>query len=145
MIDSQLGDLFILQDEVVQNVIDMLGLKLEPSALNALRSSGGTLAPRAGDFYLRARGYLLEGRAGVDHAIELFRQAIDQDPKYALAHAGLGEAYLQKYDADKQAQWIGMARESCDRAIRINADLVPVYVTKGMIQAATGDYAGAVQ
>ena len=49
--------------------------------------------------YVQAVGYLAhyDIAENVDKAIELFPQAIREDPRYALAHAGLGEAYWRKY------------------------------------------------
>jgi tetratricopeptide (TPR) repeat protein len=143
IVDSQLMDAFVLQDEVVRNVIEMLALKLGEEARNAILP-GGSVEPRAEDFYLQARGYLLRGTDGVDNAIALFRQALQEDPNYALAHAGLGESYLQKYDIAKDPQWVDMARASCRQAIQINSRLVPVYMTQGLIYAATGHYTEAI-
>jgi serine/threonine-protein kinase len=143
MIDSQLPASFVLQDEVVRNVVEMLELKLEGEARVALLS-GSTTEPHAEDFYLQARGYLLKGTQGVDHAIELFGQALGQDKNYALAYAGLAEAYLQKYNLTKTPGWIDRARASCDEAIRVNSNLPAVYITKGMINMATGHYPDAL-
>jgi tetratricopeptide (TPR) repeat protein len=144
VVDSQLGDALTLEDEVVRNVLEMLEMKLGEQARQVILS-GGTTQPRAEDYYLQARGYLLRGTDGVDHAINLFQQAIHEDPKYALAHAGLGEAYLHKYDVAREPKWIDFARASCERAIQANSQLAPVYVTEGLIHSAAGHYAEAVQ
>jgi superkiller protein 3 len=122
----------------------MLEVRLGEDARQVILS-GGTTQPRAEDYYLQARGYLLRGPDGVDHAIDLFQQAIHEDPKYALAHAGLGEAYLHKFDVAKDPKWIALARAGCDRAIQTDSQLAPVYVTLGLIRSATGNYAEAVQ
>ena len=143
-VDSKVDDTFVLQDEVIRSVVQMLELKTDPEVNRAMSRNGPT-TPGAEDFYLQARGYLLRGTDGVDNAIELFRQALDQDPNYALAHAGLAEAYLEKYDLSRDPGWIDLARKSCGQAIKINSQLAPVYVTQGLLQAANGHYVEAAQ
>ena len=53
-----------------------------------------TTNPEAYDFYLRGRNYMYSmARRDYEHAIRMFEQAIGLDPKYALAYAGLADAY----------------------------------------------------
>jgi tetratricopeptide (TPR) repeat protein len=143
MVESQLSGSFPLEDLVAQRLAEMLRLKVEEEIQT--RASSGTLQPQAEDFYLRARGYLLEGRGGVDNAILLFREARQADGNFALAHAGLGEAYIRKYEVSREGGLIKLARESCDQAIRINSNLAPVHITQGLIYNTIGEYQKAVQ
>lgn len=145
-IDADSRDLTTLQDGVVIQVAELVGIPLPVEAKQML-SSGRTAAPGAYAFYLQGRGYLqrYEDKQNVENAIDLFKRALDQDPKYALAHAGLGEAYWRKYDQSKEAMWADEARKSCDTAIQLGRKQAPVYVTLAMINRGTGRYPEAVQ
>ena len=75
--------------------------------------------PGAYDFYLQGRGYLqdYDKTENLDSAITVFQRAIALDPNYALAYAGLGETYWQKYLASKDPRWVQPARHACERAL----------------------------
>jgi Flp pilus assembly protein TadD/TolB-like protein len=139
ILESQLGSPFSLEDLVAQNLADMLHLNVEAGL-----PSGGHLEPTAEDYYLRARGYLLEGPGGVDQAVELFRTAVETDSNSALAHAGLGEAYIRKYNVTGDAGWVKLADESSRRAAHINRELAAVRITLGLIYTTGGKYEMAV-
>jgi tetratricopeptide (TPR) repeat protein len=81
----------------------------------------------------------------VDTAITLFNRALEQDPKYALAEAGLGEAYWRSYELTKDTHWAEEARKSSAAAIALNDKLPQVFVTLGMIHTGTGHYEEAIQ
>jgi serine/threonine-protein kinase len=126
-------------------VAGLLGASVPPEARRVL-TLGNTAVPSAYDFYLQARGYLqrYEQPESVEFAINLFQKAVGQDDGYALAHAGLGEAYWRKYQLTKDARWVTAARDSCAAALRRADNLAPVHVTLGLIDAGTGRYADAV-
>lgn len=126
-----------LQDDVVRAVAGMLDLELSAQADSVLKA-GGSRAPGAEHYYLLGCGHLERGPDNLDEAVRMFNAAAGRDPGYAPAHAGLGEAYLRKYDLEKQARWIDAAQESCGRALRINSQLAPVRVTLGRIAGARG-------
>lgn len=142
-------DISGLQDAVVNEVIGMLDIELQPQARSTL-TAGGTTVPGAYEFYLQGCGYkeryeIDENIGTLDTAMNLFQKAIDLDPAYALAHAGLAEAYWGKYTRTKDTTWIEKAESSCDRAIQINDQLAPVHVTLGIISKGTGRYEEAIQ
>jgi len=127
------------QDRVVMVSAEMLGIEL-PSAARRELTAGGTITPGANQYYVQGLGYLehYENEEDLDAAIALFKQAVDLDGKYALAQAGLGQAYWKKYDLTKDQNWAAAAGEACRKATNINPDLVPVHITLGIIAAGTG-------
>jgi tetratricopeptide (TPR) repeat protein len=130
---------------VIREVAGMLELELGANDRRAL-SAGGTATSSAYDFYLQARGHLQRRtRAEVDQAIDIFKQAIDRDPKYALAFAGLSEAYWWKYRFTSDTEWVTLARENSKKALDLNSRLAPVYVTRGMIEEGAGNHDEAVK
>ena len=129
----------VFQDRVVMMSAEMLGIEL-PSAARRELMAGGTITPGANQYYVQGLAYLehYENEEDLDAAIDLFKRAINLDAMYALAHAGLGEAYWKKYDLTRDQTWAEAARESCRKAAEIDPDLVPVHITLGIIAAGTG-------
>jgi serine/threonine-protein kinase len=145
-IDTEAHDISVLQDGVVLEVADLLDVKLSSQAKQVL-AVGGTTVPSAYEYYMQGRGYLqrYEVAQNLDTAISLFNLALGQDHRYALAEAGLGEAYWRKYEQTKDAQWAEQAKRSSATAIGLNDKLAQVYITRGMIQTGTGRYEEASQ
>jgi serine/threonine-protein kinase len=137
--DYRLDDLS-LQDAVVEQVARMLEVALGPDEQQALRQ-GGTSAGGAYALYLQARGHLqrYEQAESLERSISLFQQALQQDPDYALAYAGLAEAQWRLYRLTRNATLVDLARQACERALRLNNLLAPVHVTLGIIRAGTGE------
>ena len=137
-----LGDVSSLQEDVVRKVAEMLDVPVVPVA-----NSGGTSDPAAYDYYLQARGSLqrYEKMESLQSAIALFEQALAQDSTYALAYAGLGEAYWREFDLTKDARWVEYAKQNCARAIGLNNRLAPVHTTLGVLYNGTGHYEDAIR
>src|SRR5689334_9620313 len=137
---------FEVEDRVLQSIIGLLGLELRPGDKSALLSHG-TQEPAAYDYYLRGRGYLQEydKPENLESAITVLEHALQTDPKYALAYAGLGEAYLHKYDRAREKNWVDQALLNCQKAVSL-ADAVPNgHVCLGMVFNKTGQYENAVR
>jgi serine/threonine protein kinase/tetratricopeptide (TPR) repeat protein len=140
-IETRAGNLFELQDGAIRKITEMLSLELSPSEAKRI-ATGGTQDPSAYDFYLQGRGYLqrYEREENIDTAIALFKQALAQQPKYALARAGLGEAYWRKFDFSKDPALVESALSACRQALEENDQLAVVHQTMGVIYAGTGKY-----
>jgi serine/threonine-protein kinase len=137
---------FDVEDRVLQSVVGLLGLELRPGEKMALLAHG-TSKPAAYDYYLRGRGYLQEYHRpeNLESAITVFNHALETDPNYALAYAGLGEAYLHEYDRQREASWVDKALQSCKKAISLANDLANGHICLGMVDNSTGHYEEAVQ
>jgi serine/threonine protein kinase/Flp pilus assembly protein TadD len=144
-IQSAVGGEAELQDSVVQEIAGMLQLELGTRERQAL-AAGETGTSGAYDLYLQARGHLQRrGKDDIDQAIQMFQQAIALDSKYALAYAGLGEAYWRKYRDTRDTQWVEPARKNCQLALKLNNQLAPVYVTLGIIEEGAGQHIPALE
>ena len=83
--------------------------------------------------YLRGRYNLNTGTiAGYKNAIEHFQQAINKDSKYALAYAGLADAYLQL--GSYWVETISEARAAAEQALKLDPDLAEARVSLGQIK-----------
>ncbi len=134
-----------LQNDLALAVAGLLDLDLQPQTRRLL-TAGATPVPGAYEFYLQGQGYLqrYEQPEQINLAIELFDQALQEDRVYALAYAGLCEAYWRKFEATKDVQWAELAEQQCDRAIELDDGLTSVYLTLGMIHTGTGRYGPAL-
>jgi TolB-like protein len=91
--DRLMDDVFALQEEIARAVVETLKVRLAADAQEPLmRRHTDDLT--AYHLYLQAQYYWTRRYAGfLSKAIECFGQAIARDPQYALAHAGLANAY----------------------------------------------------
>ena len=127
-----------MQQRVWESVADMLDLQVSRQIKNEL-AAGGTNQPHAFELYERGVGYLKSRDADdTNRAIGLFNQAIVDDPQYAQAYAGLGDAYSTKYSLTKDPQWIALATQNAARAVQLNDRLIPVRTTLAHVYLETG-------
>jgi Flp pilus assembly protein TadD len=138
------SDPIAMQDGVVREVADLIDVAIHPTAERLLAAST-TKVPGAYDFYLQGSGYLLTGKSGTDQAVEEFEHSLDLDPSFALAHAGLGEAYWRRYQATNDQQWIDQAWKECQRAIELNPQLAAAHITLAILKSGTGQYEEAIR
>ena len=146
-IESQAGDAFKLQDQVVYAALDMLPARIKTTERKALAVRQDT-QPAAYEAYIRGRGYLQEYEKpeNIDNAITEFNQAIKIDPNYALAYAGLGDAYWMEYQRlDKGSEWVTKASGSCQKSLSLNRNLAEGHVCLGNVLNGTGKYGDAVK
>jgi len=92
--DRGLADIFAVQDDVTEKIVDALEVKLIVDAEDR-QARMETNNPEAYDFVLRGREqfrlYSMEGNL---NASRLYEQAIELDPNYSAAYAGLAMTYL---------------------------------------------------
>lgn len=144
--DRELDDVFAVQDEIARAVASMLrGGALSVREQRALRRP-----PTASDTY----EYFLRGRQSLHHltkpALEhsrgMFRQAIELDPGYAPAWAGLAMVHAQRFE-----WWGSLADdlEEAERASRIamelNPDLADAHVARGFTLSLRREFEKAEQ
>ncbi|MBA7632429.1 Lipopolysaccharide assembly protein B [subsurface metagenome] len=143
---DHIANISTLQEDAIFKLVEMLGVELQPQ-IRSILTSGGTTIPGAYESYLQGLGYLErnEKEENLDTTINLFKQAIEQDPHFALAHAGLGKAYGLKYELTKNSELLEKARSSCTKAIEISDNLAPVHVMLGIIYGEAGKNEDAIQ
>ena len=97
--DRKLEDVFVIQDDIARCIVNALRMTLTPQERLAIQYTA-TSNPQAYDFYLRGRSYYnTMTKRGFTHALTLYQEAIERDPNYALAFAGIADVYsfLFKY------------------------------------------------
>jgi adenylate cyclase len=146
--DRDLSDLFAVQDDVTSRIVEALKITLSP-AEKARLADGGTSNIAAYDLLLRGREFLLgetKNREGFEQAIAYFTQALELDPNYSLAHAGLGWAYMFDY----QNRWssnsdnsLQLAKHNVDQAIAKDPNESTARVVASFVATFEGDFGRA--
>ncbi len=105
-----------------------------------------TADPEAYRLYLKGRSFLVGNQREMDKSIDLMQQAVAKAPGYALAHAGLAEAYTRQafLRASSRTESLGKARASVDRALELDPDLAEAHTALGLVRFFfEWDWAGA--
>jgi serine/threonine protein kinase/tetratricopeptide (TPR) repeat protein len=129
-----LADVFDIQEQVSKQIVDALMIKLTPTEKTVL-SKRTTVNAEAFDCNLRARDLLnRRTKTSVNMAIRFFQKAIQHDPRYASAYAGLGESYGVLYrDFDRKEIWLDQALEVSLKAIMYDATLSEAYASLALV------------
>ena len=141
------ADAFTVEDRVVDRVLEKLEIQLQGNEQRTL-ALRRTSTPAAYDSYLRGRGYLQEDYhkiENIESAITEFHQALNFDPNYALAEAGLGMAYWDKFQLTHGAEWMKRAKASCERAVTLSGDLADSHTCLGTVANGRGRYEDAIR
>ena len=125
----ELADVFAVQSEVASHIADALKLELSPSQRETL-TRPPTQNATAYDFYLRGMQYIKRFREDDNEfAIDMFERALEEDPGFALAYAGLAGAYSQRWQRfggdRQQAHELSLA--AAESAVQLNPNLAEAY------------------
>jgi len=140
--DRQLREIFSIQSDIAQKIAAELKAKLTPAEKEQVEKKP-TKDVRAYEYYLKGREYYNRYiKEDNEQAIELYNKALEIDPDYALAHAGLGDAYQQRvYRFGFPETWLDTAIEEAKKAISLDSDLpegykalAAVYYVKGWLR-----------
>ncbi len=135
--NRKLADIFALEEEIARKISESLRVKLtgdEKSRL-AKRSTENT---EAYQLYLRGRHHWVKRTPDqLKLAVTYFQQAIDKDPGYALAYAGLADCYaiFSAYSILPPRDAYARAKAAAVAAIAFDEDLAEGYTSLGFIHA----------
>ena len=131
---KKMSDILALQDEIAEEVLQALKLKL--GAESRKRPAKKTENTEAYHLYLKGRFYA--GKRTTENyrkAIGFYQRAIDQDPNYALAYAGIAECYAMfgftAYASMKPAEAYPKAKAAAQKALELDDSLVEAYSSLG--------------
>src|SRR5687767_6328210 len=115
----KLGDLVALQSDIANDVSNKLRQRLTGAEAERI-SKRGTEDPEAYQLYLKGRYHWNKRTiADINKSIEYFQRAIDRDPTYALAYAGLADSYVvvPSYSNDLAKDSFPKARTAARKAL----------------------------
>ncbi len=152
--NRDLTDIFAVQDDIAGAVVDALRVQLLRDA-TIVRDGYKTANVEAHDAYLLGRHRLLTRRLeDLTAARDYFQTAVELDPNYAAAHAGVAEAVnlLNYYGGIDLAEMIANAGPAIARALELDPDMGEAYATRAWIwsrrgneSASTADFARAIE
>jgi len=123
--DRALTDIFTVESEIAKTIADTLRAKLTGSEERRM-SKKPTANPEAYELYLKGR-FFWNKRTGVElrKAIDYFNQAIAKDPNYALAYAGLADAYvlLSGFGAASPKDSLPEAKAAAEKGLDLDGTL----------------------
>ena len=140
--DRELSDIFAIQTEIALSVAEALRVRLLGDEEERIERAP-TENLEAHDLYLLGRHQLLKrNHEGLLRAIELFEEALTKDPSYALASAGLGQAWMWAsigYVADAPPDAAARARAAAERAVQLDDRVAETHVGLAVVANLQGD------
>jgi serine/threonine-protein kinase len=134
--DRSTVDVFGAQDEIARSVVDRLKVTLAEFPRQPLIRQH-TQNPRAYQCYLKGRFYWTRRyHGGLKAALEQFQKAIEEDAGYAMAYAGLADAYsfMGIYSVQRPRTAFASASAAVERALAIDPDLAEAHTSLASIR-----------
>jgi serine/threonine protein kinase/tetratricopeptide (TPR) repeat protein len=131
--DRDIKDIFAIQSDVAEKIAAALKAKLSPDEKELIEKKP-TANIEAYDYYLKGREYYLRFTTHDNEvAVDLFKKALGLDHDYALAWAGLGDAYAQRVERyGMEASWLDSAVEAAKKAIELDGNCAEAYKALGL-------------
>jgi TolB-like protein/Tfp pilus assembly protein PilF len=134
--ERNLTDILLLQAEVASAIANEVQVRLTPQERGRL-ASARLVNPEAYQAYLRGRlHWNKRTEDGMKKGLELFRQALDKDPSYALSHAGIAECYnMMGYWGVSAPHHVSpQAKAASSKALEIDENLAEGHAARGWAQ-----------
>jgi adenylate cyclase len=142
--DRELKDVFAIQDEIARSIASTLQITLTPKESDAI-AKAPTTDLQAYDYYLRGRQYFyLYKRKGIEFALKLFSQAIELDPGFVRAYAGIADcsSFLYMY-AGSHEQHRVQADAMSRKALQLDPDSAEAHASRGVALSLHGKHGEA--
>jgi len=145
--DRKLTDIFAVESDIAKTIADTLQAKLSGSERTAM-SKKPTANPEAYELYLKGKFFWNKRTAAdLQRAIDYFNQAIAKDPNYALAYAGLAQAWklLPAFNGGAPQDCFPQAESAARKALALDDTLSDAHAALASLKGLNGfDYAGAI-
>jgi serine/threonine protein kinase/Tfp pilus assembly protein PilF len=131
--DRDMSDVFTIQDEISQAIFNALHVILSEGEKKAV-GRDHSVNVQAYEYYLRGRQFIHQwSRSGLEYARQMFRRAIEIDPEYALAYAGLADSCSLLYmNCDAREQNLTQGNAASRRALELGPDLAEAHLASGL-------------
>ncbi|HXN72283.1 MAG TPA: protein kinase [Candidatus Acidoferrales bacterium] len=132
--DRKLSDVSTVQQEIVQDISEKLKLRLTPEDKTKI-AKHGTENWEAYDLYLKGRYHWNKFTdADLKTAADYFKQAIAKDPNYALAYAGLADAYHELASTNPPREMMPLAKAAAMKALQLDDSVADAHAALGWIK-----------
>jgi TolB-like protein/Flp pilus assembly protein TadD len=132
--DRRAADLLVVQEEIAHQIADALQV---PITRRERRGLAKRYTESAQAYQLYLQGLYLSSkpsRDGIARSIELYRRAIEIDPRFAPAYVRLATGYVLLSGNEGPSRWMPLARESVMKAIEIDPELADAHAELGFIR-----------
>src|SRR5512141_2739591 len=139
--DREMEDVFAIQDDISQAIVKALRVILSEDEKKAIEKSR-TENVEAYEYYLRGRQFFHQlRRKSLEHARQMFNRAIEVDPEYALAHAGVADCCSLLYMYfDARELNLRQADIASRKAMELEPDLAEAHVARGLAVSLSEHY-----
>ena len=130
--DREMEDVFAIQDDISQSIVKALRVILSEDEKKAIEKAR-TENVKAYEYYLRGRQFFEIRRKSLEYARQMFKRAIDTDPEYAVAHAGVADccSILYMY-FDARESNLRQAEVASRRALELEPELAEAHVSRAI-------------
>ncbi len=153
--ERPISNILNVQDSIALEIASQVRANLSADE-RGLFAARAPIRPNAYDDYLRGRNQLAKQNPdAIQKSVEYFEQAIDDDPQYARAYAGLADAYalLANYQAMLPAEAFPRAKAAATHALELDANSPEAYGSLALVKhhfewdwaGAEGDYKRAIE
>ncbi|HUP49356.1 MAG TPA: tetratricopeptide repeat protein [Thermoanaerobaculia bacterium] len=132
-----MSDILTIQEEISREISEKLRIRLSGAEQQRL-TRRHTEDPEAYQLYLKGRYYWNKRTASnLERAIASFHQAIEKDPRYALAYAGLADSYalLPEYAGARAEESMLKARAAAQKALELDESMAEAHATLALVEA----------
>src|SRR5208282_603508 len=141
--DREMKDVLEVQEDIARCIAQALRISLSPQEEKTITRKA-TENLQAYDYFLRGRNYTR--RQNRELALQMFERALDLDPNFAQAHAGIAKiCAMQYYLQDRDGKWIERATGAVNRAFALDPQLPEALVARARIAYALGNHAEAAE
>jgi adenylate cyclase len=139
--DREIDDIFTVQSEIARSIVD--AMDIEPGA--CAECEVPTEDIEAYDYYLKGRQYFHSvTESGLKFALQMFRKAIEKDPEFARAYAGLADTHsLIAQWLDRSPENLAAADRASRQALRLAPHLAESHSSRGFALTLNGDFNAA--
>lgn len=131
--EHNLQDVLVLRNEIVSAIVREISAQLSPIEQERL-ASARPMNPEAFEAYLKGRfEWFKQTRESFDLAERHFQHALEKDPNYALAYAGLASVWFMRGDVGfgRPSETLPRAREFMDKAVALDDSVAELHVALG--------------
>ncbi|HEX2723550.1 MAG TPA: protein kinase [Gemmatimonadaceae bacterium] len=131
--DREMEDIFAIQDDISQSIVKALRVILTEGEKKQIEKARAVNV-QAYDYYLRGRQYFHQlRRKSIEYAKQMFNKAIEIDPEYARAHAGVADCYSLLYTYfDAREFNLRQAEIASNKALELEPELAEAHVARGL-------------
>jgi class 3 adenylate cyclase/tetratricopeptide (TPR) repeat protein len=142
---SEVSDLYGMEDKVIEKIAHTYGIKTKMISTSKFAIQTRTQYIEAYDYYLKGRRFYYQfSNQSVHFALQMFQQAIQVDPDYALPYTGAADCYSYMYMYVEPSEFhLSSADQMSKKAIALSPGLAEAHASRGVVLSLFKEYTEA--